>query len=429
LQPFFHVLHNYVDSEEIGKHLGPVIGILFLVNDRGIRGNLLQRATMYTETLDKSTINQAVFEPMCSGFSDSSTALRELTLKATLVLVPHLTQPNLEKLSRYLIRLQSDPETSIRTHTIIYFGHLASHLTPISREKLLLPAFVRAMKDTYMPCRLQALRTAVQVKQFFDPIQMSSKVLPAITPHLLDPASDVRRAAFQVVDELLFVLRQESERMGTTTDPVDDSGAPQAVPVPTVQASATPASASSTPAPASTGWLSSWVSSSTKPSEVPTSQPQIAPTVQPTPAMTKPIVPPTENIRAMHLSASGNSAWDNDGLDEVDDAQIGDDGWGDDDDGLGDSFSGHGSNRNIRQGTGAAGAKPSVRGGSLLAPANEDDFFGGFDHKPAKPIVSRPAATRGKLVIPKKAGTVVAQKPVIKKLAVDDESENGWDDF
>jgi SCY1-like protein 1 len=110
--------------------------------------------------MGKNALNQAVFEPMCSGFSDSSAALRELTLKATLVLVPYLFQPNLEKLSRYLVRLQSDQEASIRTNTVIFFSKLAPYLTDTTRQKLLL----RALKDNFKPCRLAALQSTLKAK-------------------------------------------------------------------------------------------------------------------------------------------------------------------------------------------------------------------------------------------------------------------------
>lgn len=83
----------------------PFLKTHFNVNDRAIRGTLLQKAPSLEQNLDDDMLNSAIFEAMCSGFSDSSAALRELTLKATLVLVPHLTHPSLEKLARYLARL------------------------------------------------------------------------------------------------------------------------------------------------------------------------------------------------------------------------------------------------------------------------------------------------------------------------------------
>ena len=115
LTPFFYISETILDRTTLNTQgIGKVIGILYKINDRAIRGTLLQKANFMADHFDKVTLNDAVFEPMCGGFSDSSAALREMTLKATASLVPHLSHPNLEKLSRYLVRLQSDPESSIR---------------------------------------------------------------------------------------------------------------------------------------------------------------------------------------------------------------------------------------------------------------------------------------------------------------------------
>ena len=69
----------------------------------------------------------------------------------------------------------------------------------------------------------------------------------------------------------------------------------------------------------------------------------------------------------------------------------------------------------------------------------EDDFFGGFDNKPAKPIIRPMTAGTGKLVVPAKktlgGGKLsTTPKPVIKKIttnsnAKDDDGSDNWDDF
>jgi SCY1-like protein 1 len=445
LSPLFYIAEHMLDSSTIGAQLGKVIAILYKVNDRAIRGTLLQKAPFMAECFDKNTLNEAVFEPMCGGFSDSSAALRELTLKATAVLVPHLTHPNLEKLSRYLVRLQSDPESSIRTNTVIFFSKLAPYLTEVTRQKILLPAFVRAMKDPFTPCRLAALRSTVQAKTFFDPAGLASRVLPAITPQLLDPSPEVRREAFTAVDDLLFVLRQESERLSTlpvpeTLPPLPPgasngtSGPPRnAVPPrPTAKA---PAAA---PAPSSGSFsltgISSWMSSSSKstaaaPAAVPsaTHVPHYSATLPPVK-----MAPPSAAMNQMNLqddwdddANQDDNGWDDDGDQDGDDG-----GWGDDDD-LDVSNS---APNPLRQ-TSAIGAAASTGSSSLFAPAEDDDFFGGLDAKPAKPtITTRPAM--GKLVVPSKVPGVTTKmkllttKPAVQKLSTKDNSgSDGWDDF
>jgi SCY1-like protein 1 len=211
----FQIAESYLagTSELFQRHVAPLVPILFSINDRGVRGAVLQKISLLEGQLDNSTINSAVFEPMCSGFTDSSGPLRELTLKATICLVPKLNYASMEKLVRYLIRLQSDPEASIRTNTVIFIGKIAPNLSDMSRQKLILPAFMRSMKDPFTPCRLSALRLVISCLSYFPQKDVAEKVLPAVIPHTLDAAPDVRVEAFKVVDALLVGLREESQKM------------------------------------------------------------------------------------------------------------------------------------------------------------------------------------------------------------------------
>jgi SCY1-like protein 1 len=407
LKPLFFVGEHYLDND-FGKELTSTVSILFTVNDRGIRGALLQKASLFSKHLDKNTLNQAVFEPVCSGFSDSSSALRELTLKATLGMVPCLTPPSLEKLSRYLVRLQSDPEASIRTNTVIFLRKLAPHLTDTTRHKMLLPAYVRALKDPFTPCRLAALQSVLTSKEFFEPNILAGKVLPAVTPSLLDGAADVRKEAFTVVDDLLFALRQESERMNSQPDAsaktaVTAPGVPPSVP----QTSTTPVPS----APSSGGYLtglSSWMTSSAKPTEpVPSTARAGPPRSAPAPAISAPAAgagyTPAAPLAMAHLTLD-------------DDANDDDGGWGDDDLDVSEP-------PRAQRPTGVTTTKSS-----LFAPAPaEDDFFGSFDAKPVKQASLR-VSSAGKLSIPAKK-TKPVTKAAITKLAADDNMDDGWDEF
>ena len=147
IPPLFFIAEKHLmdDPEEFRSALTPIVELLFRINDRGVRGALLQRSNLYSAHLDQAALNNSVFEPMCSGFTDSSAALRELTLKSAILLVPKLTPSNLEKLVRYLIRLQSDPEPSIRTNTAIFVGKVAPNLSEMSTEAYL--ASVRACNE------------------------------------------------------------------------------------------------------------------------------------------------------------------------------------------------------------------------------------------------------------------------------------------
>jgi len=215
LPVLFQIMEEFLvhDQEEFQRLVTPVIEKMFAISDRGIRGALLTKVSLLEKQLTPAKLNSAVFEPMCSGFSDSAAQLRELTLKSTIVLVPHLSPANLEKLVRYLVRLQGDAESSIRTNTVIFIGKIASHLSDTSRQRLILPAFTRAMKDPFTPCRLAALRAVLHCRVYFRPKDVAAKVLPCVVPHLMDSVQEVRKEAFAVVDEFMIVLRAESQTM------------------------------------------------------------------------------------------------------------------------------------------------------------------------------------------------------------------------
>lgn len=276
LPTLFNTAKLHLTREEFNNQLSPLIELLFKVNDRGVRGAMLGRISLFVDYLDGTTLNRVVFEPMCSGFTDSSAPLRELTLKSAIALVAHLTQPNLEKLTRYLVRMQSDPEDSIRTNTVIFIGKVAPNLSSVARSKLILPAFMRAMTDGFVPCRLAGLKAVSACRSLFDEKRVASEVLPAIAPSLVDGSSEVRDAAMRAVDEMLVILREYGEKMR-----LEEAKQPKIVPTTSNASLAASASADSSnslgnanastvgPAPASGNsssssylyGLSSWASS------------------------------------------------------------------------------------------------------------------------------------------------------------------------
>lgn len=76
----------------------------------------------------------------------------------------------------------------------------------------------------------------------------------------------------------------------------------------------------------------------------------------------------------------------------------------------------------------------------MLQPAQEDDFFGVLDAKPAVRTVATTKRSTGKLVVPasKKKGIAATSSkaappaPAVKKLAMDNNDggvDDGWDDF
>lgn len=483
LVPLFYIEEQYQDPSKIGKELAPLISKLFHVPDRGVRSILLNQVGFMTLHLDKNALNANVFEPLCSGFNDSSPALRELTLKATLGLVPSLTPPSLEKLSRYLVRLQSDAETSIRTNAVIFIAKIAPHLSEVSKEKMLLPAYARAMKDMYGPCRLAALQSTLQSKQLFAVSDLATKVLPCVMPLLLDPLKDVRDQAFRVVHTLLHDIQEESKRMELIVPPGGVGSGQSSQPPPTAQRPAVPSpgttnGTSSIPQAPSSGstylsGLSSWMSTSTQPSTTTTGAQNKAVGTTPTPQMgvaqaTRPTyppqqqqqqqqysqapLPPVQKFAATSLNPTITTPTKDDGWGDEADVDDDTDNWGDDDD-DGDkddnllAFSNIGTKAKT---TAAAAAVPPhsfTPAATTATPASfsgfsgmgdDDDPFASIGMKSAS-IMPRPAmrGTSGsKLVIPKKTvGPTsvnkgkIASPPATKLKMEDNDAGDGWDDF
>eukprot|EP00536_Pseudo-nitzschia_multiseries_P004027 jgi/Psemu1/295417/fgenesh1_pm.65_\ len=435
LAPLFYIEEHYQDPDKVGTELAPLVAKLFIVPDRGVRSVLLNSVGFFTKALGKNALNSSVFEPLCSGFNDSSPVLRELTLKATQSLVPFLTLPNLEKLSRYLVRLQSDAESSLRTNAVIFISKIAPHMSDVSREKMLLPAFARSMKDPFSPCRLSALQSLMKSKSLFTKKDMALKVTPSVMPLLLDPMTDVRGEAFRVVRDLLEEIQEESNRMTELGDPpmVGAPGTPsQSQQQQPVTAPVTTKAKGTTPAPksansTSSGYLSgisSWMSTSSAGTSAPAPAAP-APAPLPTQIARPTPQPPVQQFAAASINVSQPTPIADDGWGDDDDD---DDGWGDDDDVDDTALAFSNIGTSVKTHT----SKPAI------APINNSSSLGGFGgSKDDDPFASlgmktvssaskpRVAAKKGKLALPK------AQKPPpAKKLTMDSsEVSDGWDDF
>ena len=319
---------------------------------------------------------------MCSGFTDSSAALRELTLKSSLPLVHGLSASNMDKLCRYLIRLQNDEEASVRTNTIIFVGKIAPHISQMNRSNLILPAFTRAMTDDFTPCRLAALRSVLVCKEYFDTTGIAKKVLPLVVPHLVDPVSAVRTEAYAIVDAFMIILRKESDKLrereemdgngNNTTSTLNDLSTNEESGNGTASSgyfsgfSSWAVGAISSQASAKTASTTSVTPTVTKPS----SNPVPLPAPAPVPISNSTLKSAAENQVNKSLS---NVSLDNDGWSDEDDDQ-------NEFDGLDDSETSH-------EQTWVSNPTPTAS--KLTSLEDEEDVFASaFSQTAAKPIVN-----------------------------------------
>lgn len=89
-------------------------------------------------------------------------------------------------LLRYLARAQSDTEPSIRTNATILLGRLAPSLSLVSRRKVLVPAFSRALKDSFVHARVAGLMAFMACGEHFEPEDIAKGVLPVVVGALVD---------------------------------------------------------------------------------------------------------------------------------------------------------------------------------------------------------------------------------------------------
>jgi len=89
-------------------------------------------------------------------------------------------------LLRLLAKMQMDPEPSIRANTCILLGRLAPTLGYNTKKKVLVPAFSRALKDTFVHARVAGLMAFMATIECFEIEDVATKVIPNMSFALVD---------------------------------------------------------------------------------------------------------------------------------------------------------------------------------------------------------------------------------------------------
>ncbi|GJN17333.1 hypothetical protein PR202_gb04391 [Eleusine coracana subsp. coracana] len=208
---------SWLPSDQFSAKILPTIVKLFASNDRAIRVSLLQHIDQFGESLTAQTVDEQVFPHVATGFSDTSSILRELTLKSMLVLAPKLSQRTISgSLLKYLSKLQVDEEPGIRTNTTILLGNIANYMNDGTRKRVLINAFtVRALRDTFPPARAAGIMALSVTSSYYDMTEIATRILPNIVVLTFDPDSDVRTKAFQATDQFLQIAKNHHEKLNT----------------------------------------------------------------------------------------------------------------------------------------------------------------------------------------------------------------------
>ncbi|XP_058063107.1 N-terminal kinase-like protein [Anopheles bellator] len=212
LAPMFK-LGRLLDEAEYQKRIVPCVVKLFASTDRVTRSRLLQQLDLFISHLQPNVVNDQIFPQIVHGFLDTNPTIREQTVKSIIHLAPKLNYNNLNvEVLRHFARLQSrDDQGGIRTNTTVCLGKIAPHLHPQVRQRVLVSAFIRAMRDPFPPSRVAGILALAATQQYFLLSEVATRILPALCPLTMDPEKSVRDPAFKTIRGFLGKLEKVSE--------------------------------------------------------------------------------------------------------------------------------------------------------------------------------------------------------------------------
>jgi SCY1-like protein 1 len=106
--------------------------------------------------------------------------------------------------------MQMDPEPSIRTNTCILLGRLGPTLGYNTKRKVLVPAFSRALKDTFVHARVAGLMAFMATIECFETEELATKVIPCMSCTLVDREKFVSVGSCNWPQNSLLLLMQVS---------------------------------------------------------------------------------------------------------------------------------------------------------------------------------------------------------------------------
>ena len=247
------------------------------MTDRAVRTSLLRSLKSLLTVIESTYVSKHIFDPMLAGFADSNAAMREDTLKNLVHVVDKLEGKVMQdKLVRSIVNLQNDAEASLRTNATIFLGKIALKLEEAARNRIVYPAFIKAMKDQFVHCRIAGIKSTVVCLHSIDLGFLLNKMLPQICLLTVDPNSDVREIAIGVLRDSAELLQENHARMKVTEKGNREKHAANAsnsAKDNRAQGNNTPPSpvpSSSSTAPSAPSGASAWIQSLVVPDSTPT---------------------------------------------------------------------------------------------------------------------------------------------------------------
>ena len=114
---------------------------------------------------------------------------------------------------KHFAKLQGqDDQGMIRTNTTVCIGKIAPFINPALRQRILLSAFPKAMRDPFPLSRLSGIVAIANTDHFYTLKDIASKVLPSLCMLTIDPEKDVRDEAFKTISKFIQKLEKVSEK-------------------------------------------------------------------------------------------------------------------------------------------------------------------------------------------------------------------------
>ena len=202
-----------LSDEEYTTRITPVIIRLFSNPDRAIRVCLLESLPSMIEHLSQKVVTDKIFPQMVTGFTDLAPLVREQSVKAVLTIITKLSDRVINgELLKHLAKTSNDEQPGIRTNTTICLGKIARNLGANTRQKVLVAAFTRSLRDPFLHARNASLLALAATSDLFSDEDCAFKILPALCPSLIDKEKLVRDQANKTFD----IYVQRTRKYGAT---------------------------------------------------------------------------------------------------------------------------------------------------------------------------------------------------------------------
>ena len=220
-----------LSDEDYNTRITPVVIRLFSSPDRAIRVCLLESLPSMIDHLSQKVVTDKVFPQMTTGFTDLAPLVREQTVKAVLTIITKLSDRVINgELLKHLAKTSNDEQPGIRTNTTICLGKIARNLGPNTRQKVLIAAFARSLRDPFVHARNASLLAFAATSDLFGDEDCALKILPALCPSLVDKEKLVRDQANKTFDIYIQRTRKYGASLPDTALPAANTGPASGVP-------------------------------------------------------------------------------------------------------------------------------------------------------------------------------------------------------